>query len=68
MRPTKKEMEENIMAGGKAGLNINTKGRLEELARSKTVNGATHDKSGGKKTINIGKKMARVMRAKGMLR
>jgi len=62
------EMEMNMASGGAKGLNINTKGRLEALARSKTGDSATHDKAGGKKTIDIGKKMAKVMRAKGMIK
>jgi hypothetical protein len=60
--PTQLEMERNIMAGKTSLVSANVHNRPADLARSKTGNAATHDKKGGKKSINIEGKMKKVMR------
>jgi hypothetical protein len=61
-RPTQQEMENNSMPGKSGLVSANVHSRPADLARSKTGNSATHDKKGGKKSINIEGRMKKVMR------
>ena len=68
--PTQAMMEENIMSGGKmAGLvSANQNSRPATLAKSKTGSSDTHTKVGGKKEINVNKKMKKVMKKAGLIK
>jgi len=65
-RPTQEEMDMNMMSGGKKNYNANALDTLVE--KSRTGNSKTNSKAGGKKTIDINKKMKKIMRKKGMIK
>ena len=61
--PSPKDMETNMMPNGRKSFNaINMDNQLQ---KSKTGKSDTHTKVGGKKPIDINKKMKKVMKAIG---
>ena len=60
-RPTQKEMETNDMLGKSGLVSHNQNSRPATLRESITGTGKGNDKKGGKKIMDIGKKMKRVM-------
>lgn len=66
LKPSQGEMEKNIMSGGLVNHNQNS--RIDTLKKSKTGSGIGNDKKGGKKSIDVNKKMKKVMRKAGMIK
>ena len=60
--PNQKMMEVNIMPGKSGLVSFNDKARDVLVKRTTTGDSGTNTKSGGKKSIDVNKKMKKVMR------